>query len=345
MIARCARCQGTFTTDRFGLQTCPHCGSELLLSDPNAPPPGAAPPQPPAEPPAGGAEPPPGPPPSAPPPSSSGAGALPPPPPPPPGGYGPPPGGWPPPPGPGGWSGGGRPPGAPPVPELPSPFAERATRGWIAGFFETWKLVATQPQEFFRRVRIDQTGSAILFGVIASTVGNAVAALYNFLSGQQAATAMQEVLSRMSEEQASFMRAYLELMSGKIVLAQVVVSPLLTVAAMYVGSAILHLLLMLFRGANRPFDATLTAVAHANGLNLLLAVPGCGGLLAGVWGLVVLVIGLGEVQRCGTGKAAAAVLAPVALLCVCCCGALGLTVPAFLKALPEAAKQGQTTTL
>ena len=26
MLARCARCQGTFTTDRFGRQTCPHCG-------------------------------------------------------------------------------------------------------------------------------------------------------------------------------------------------------------------------------------------------------------------------------------------------------------------------------
>ncbi|HEX9051556.1 MAG TPA: YIP1 family protein, partial [Anaeromyxobacter sp.] len=73
MIARCARCQGTFTTDRFGRQICPHCGSELLLADPNAPAPGPQQPAPPegaqpeaAQPPAG-AEPPGTPPPPAPP--------------------------------------------------------------------------------------------------------------------------------------------------------------------------------------------------------------------------------------------------------------------------------------
>jgi hypothetical protein len=329
MIARCARCQGTFTTDRFGLQTCPHCGSDLLLSDPNAPPgagaPQAAPPPPPEQPP------------QPPPPTS---GALPPPPPPPPAGFGPPPGGWPPPPGGGGW--GGPPPGGG-EPELPSPFAERAQRGFFAAFFETWKLVATQPQQFFRRVRIDQTWTAILFGLIASTAGNAVTALYNYLSGQQALVAMQELMEKMPAEQARFMRMYMELMSGSMTLAQVVLAPILTLVFMYVGAAILHLLLMLFRGAKRPFDATLTVVAYANGLNLLLAVPGCGGILAGVWGLVVLIIGLGEAQRCGQGRAAAAVLTPAVLVCVCCCAAIGLTAPALLKGL-EAAGQGTQTT-
>lgn len=331
MIARCARCQGTFTTDRFGLQTCPHCGSELLLADPGAPPgagqgqaqggppPGGQPPQPPQPPP-------PGPPhvPGAP------AGGFPPawPPgaPPPPGGFGP------------------YPPGGGPGFEIPSPFAERKQRGFFGAFFETWKLVATQPQQFFGRVRIDQTGSAILFGVIASTVGNAVAGLYNWLSGQQALVAMQSIIEKMPDEQARFMRMYAGFFTGGMTIAQVVLSPLLTLIFMYLGSGILHLLLMLFRGAKRPFDATLTVVAYANGLNLLLAVPGCGGLLAAVWGLVVLIIGLGEIQRCGTGKAAAAVLTPAVLLCVCCCAAIGLSFPAFMKGIEGAAQQGNQTT-
>jgi hypothetical protein len=205
--------------------------------------------------------------------------------------------------------------------------------------------VATQPQQFFRRVRIDQTGTAILFGLIASVAGTVVAGLYNYLSGQQAVAAMQQLMEKMPDEQARFMRTYLELFSGGAALAQLVISPVVTLVFMYVGAAILHLLLMLFRGSKRPFDATLTAVAYANGLNLLLAVPGCGGLLALVWGLVVLIVGLGEIQRCGSGKAAAAVLAPVALVCVCCCGVLGLGAPAFLEGLGEAAKQGKTVDL
>lgn len=344
MLARCARCQGTFATDRFGHQTCPHCGSELLLSDPNAPP-GASPPEPPAPPPP--AEPPA--PSSAPPTAEAprgwqgGAGALPPPPPPPPGGYaGPPPGGWAPPPPGGGWGGYPPPPGPGPE-EAPAPFAERDRLGFFAAFFETWKLVATQPAAFFRRVRIDQTWTAILFGVIASTVGNAVQAVYTHFSGAQAQAAMAGWLENMPEEQARIVRMYLESMTGGFTLIQVLAAPLLALLFTYVWAGVLHLLLMLLRGANRGFDATLTVVAYANGLNLLLAIPGCGGLLALVWGLVVLVIGLGEIQRCGPGKAAIAVFAPAILACVCCCGALGI--PAFMKGVEEAGRQVQTTRL
>lgn len=228
--------------------------------------------------------------------------------------------------------------------ELPSPFAERKQRGFFAAFFETWKLVATQPEQFFRRVRIDQTGSAILFGVIASTVGNMVAALYSSLSSQQALLAMQGIAEKLPADQARFMRMYMGLLSGGMTLAQVVLSPILTLVFMYVGAGILHLLLALFRGAKRPFDATLTVVAYANGLGLLLAVPVCGGILALVWSLVVLIIGLGETQRCGSGKAAAAVLAPMALACVCACAVIGISAPALLKGLEGAANQGTTQT-
>ena len=144
------------------------------------------------------------------------------------------------------------------------------------------------------------------------------------------------------EEQARIVRLYAEALTGGAVLVQVVLAPLVTFILIYVAAAIVHLLLMLFRGAPRGFDATLTAVAHASGLLLLLAVPGCGSLLALVWGLVSLVVGLGAIQRCGAGKAAAAVLAPFALVCVCCFGAIGLTLPAFLKGAQDAAKNVQT---
>jgi hypothetical protein len=348
MIARCARCQGTFTTERYGRQTCPHCSAELILPDPAAPAETAAGGEPPRGPEAA-APPPPAPP--APPPGQEPPGAR-------PGAYGAPPGGWPPPPPGGGW--GPPPPGAgwgppppgggwgppPPAPgELPTPFAERGRLGFFAAFFATWKLVATQPQQFFARVRIDQTGSAILFAVIASTVGNLASSIYAYFSGQQALVAMQQVVQNLPPEQGRIIRAYAEAMSGGAIVAQVVLSPLLTLIFIYLGAAVLHLLLMLFRGANRGFDATLTTVAHVHGLLLLLAVPGCGALLAGVWALVATILGLGAIHRCGTGKSAAAVLAPAALVCVCCCGVLGFAVPAFLKGAQEATKHVPGTNL
>jgi hypothetical protein len=277
------------------------------------------------------------------PPPPSGAQAPPPAGGPAPGGYGPP-GGWGPP-APPGWGGYPPPPGPPHGPDLPSPFADRARLGFFAAFFETWKLVATQPQPFFARVRIDQPWTAILFGVIASTVGNVASSIYAFFSGQQAIVAMQQLVQKLPEDQAALVRVYMQAMSGGSLLAQVVLAPLITVILVFLAAAGVHLLLLLFRGANRGFDATLTTVGYASGLLLLLAVPGCGGLLALVWGLVSMIIGLGAIQRCGTGKSAAAVLAPAALLCVCCCGALGLSVPALLKGAQEAATQTQGTTL
>ena len=51
MLARCAFCQKTFDTDRFGVQPCPHCGQQVHLADPSAPAP--AQPPPPVAPPAG----------------------------------------------------------------------------------------------------------------------------------------------------------------------------------------------------------------------------------------------------------------------------------------------------
>ncbi|MBK9519224.1 MAG: YIP1 family protein [Anaeromyxobacter sp.] len=393
MIARCARCQGTFTTDRFGVQTCPNCGSELHLADP-----AAAAGQPPAAPPAPAGPPPAGPPPAgaslpplgepawgAPPPPPSGpAGAveppsppvppaggwgLPPPPPfggpppgPPPGGWGgaPPPGsfGGAPPPGsfgappaygPPGGSGGfggyggpggyGPPPGGPPPGwELPAPFAERATRGFFPAFFETWKLVATRPADLFRRVRIDQSGSAVLFGVLAASVGSMAAATYGYFSAAGSLAAMQDLMANLPEEQTRFLQLFAQGVSGGATLAQIALAPLFALLGIYLTAGVLHLLLLLFKAAPRGFDATLTVVGYATGLQLLLAVPGCGGLLALVWYLVALIIGLGEAQRCGPGKAAAAVFTPVLLGCLCCCGVAGVSGAGLLEALKQGTK-------
>ena len=149
------------------------------------------------------------------------------------------------------------------------------------------------------------------------------------------------------EDQARFFKWYMETIGAALsprgILAQLVLAPVFAFVAIYVGAAIVHLCLLLLKASRRGFDATLTAVAYTAGLSLLFAVPACGSLVAGVWALVALVIGLGAIQRCGTGKAAAAVLAPFALVCVCCCGILGASIPAILKGA-AAAKGGLPTT-
>jgi len=313
MLARCARCQNNFTTDRYGLQKCPHCGSDLMLADPNGPPPTA-----PAAP--GGS-------PGALPPPPSNEAFPPPPPPPPGGGYGPPPGGFGPPPG-------GPPPG--PGGALPAPFAERQRLGFMNAFLETWKLVATKPQDFFGRVRVDQTGSAVLFGVIAASFGNLVAGLYAWAAGAQTMVAMQQMMEQMGPEQQQVLERLMPYLGGAGSLAQIVIAPIAAVIGIYLTAGVIHLLLMLFRGAGRGFDATLTVVGYGWGLQVLLAVPACGSIVALVWMLVVFVIGLAAAHRCGQGKAAAAVLLPLFLACCCCGGSIAMAGAALVKAFTGA---------
>jgi hypothetical protein len=323
MLARCARCQGTFTTEKFGLQTCPHCGSELMLADPSG---GSA--QPAASPPAA--------PPPPPPPPAAGAG-LPPPIPP----HVPPMGSAPPPPPPAGW-GPLHPPPAPNLGELASPFAERSTRGFFSSFFETFKLVGTQPADFFRRVRIDQTGAALLFGVIGSTVGNWASLLFGALTRAATIGQLQARMSELPPEAARFLEQFASTIQGltspAATAVQMLIAPLLSLISIYIVAGVIHLLLMLFKGAGRGFDATLTVVAYASGLYLVMAIPQCGGLIALVWYLAVLIIGLGEAQRCGPGKAALAVFTPAILLCLCCCGLAAIGGAGAWSAFQQAAE-------
>ena len=295
MRARCFRCQETFDTDRFGTQTCPHCGAEVYLPDPNAPAPGAAAPQPPQ-------------PPSLPPIVAGGPG------------WGAPPPGWSPPPSPPpGW--GPVPPGAvPPPAQQPAPFAERRRRGFLASYVQTWKLAAVDPIRFFRQVRVDDAGSAVLFGAIAVTIGNWVALVLSYLSANATMSFVAQLTRRMHGRVDTL--PLLEAVGGltlKSLVAQVIATPIMAVVGLYLTAGLFHLLLLVVRGAGRGFPATLTVVGYASGIMLLRALPVCGGLVALVWFIVAAVHGLSEAQRCGSGKAAFAVLGPLALLCLCAC--------------------------
>jgi hypothetical protein len=213
------------------------------------------------------------------------------------------------------------------VPELPAPFADRAQRGPVGAFFETWKLVATTPGDFFRRVRIDQPGAALLFGVIAFTVGRWIQSVLAYLASARSIAQVRASFGKIPPPLQELFRNAMREPTPRDLVLEIVAAPLIAIAFIYLSAGVFHLLLLLFRGASRGFTSTLTAVAYSTGLFLLLAVPGCGLLVAAVWFLVAVITGLGESQRCGTGKAAAAVLLPVGLVCLI--GCLGLLGAAF----------------
>jgi hypothetical protein len=219
---------------------------------------------------------------------------------------------------------------------VPAPFAERGRLGFLASFFATWRLAALEPATFFRRVRIDQTRSAILFAMIATTIGSWASAIWNHLTSLGSAAQFEESLARLPPEMAEVfeaLRPFIRDPTATSLAVQLVLTPLFAIVALYVSAGILHLFLMLFRGAQRGFAATLTVVAYASAVNLLLIVPFCGSIAAIIWWIVIVIAGLEGAQRCGTGRAAAATLAPALLFCLCCCGLGAIGFGAAFRAL------------
>ena len=91
-------------------------------------------------------------------------------------------------------------------------------------------------------------------------------------------------------------------------------SPIWLMLGLFIATGIVHLFLLLVRGAKHGFGASLRVFCFSAGPQLLSVVPYLGPAVGSVWSLVITVIGLRETHETTTGKALAAVLIPVALL-------------------------------
>jgi len=98
--------------------------------------------------------------------------------------------------------------------------------------------------------------------------------------------------------------------------------PFLIIAVLFLWSGVLHALLLMVKGATNGFEATFRAVSYSYGANLLLLMPFCGGIIASLWVMVMVIIGLKEAHGTTGGKASFVVLFPLLL----CCAAVVLTV-------------------
>jgi hypothetical protein len=96
-----------------------------------------------------------------------------------------------------------------------------------------------------------------------------------------------------------------------------VLTPLVTLIALFIWSALVHLSLTLLGGANRGFAATLRVLCYAETVELAAVVPGLGGLIALIWRLILETVGLAEAHKTDGWRAALAVIIPLCLCCIC----------------------------
>jgi hypothetical protein len=187
------------------------------------------------------------------------------------------------------------------------PWDERHSKGLFQGFIETLQMVLTRPSEAFTAMqREGGLGEPLLYAIIGGSFGLIFYFIY------QLAFQSLGVFANRPNPLAHLIGAGI----GGVIL--IIFVPVLVAIGVFVNAAILHVCLMIVGGAKQPFETTFRVICFASGSVFpLMVVPLCGGLIAGIWDLVLRCIGLARAHETDTGRAVLAILLPVI---VCCCG-------------------------
>jgi hypothetical protein len=223
--------------------------------------------------------------------------------------------------------------GPPALPPSGEPAWERREEGGaVIALFETVRAVLLEPAATFSRMNpAGGYGPPLLFCIILQMVGLVAIEAYN---GVLRALVLPRLV--LSEETAAVFTSMLGTTYESLM--WIVIAPVFLVVAVFFGTALTHVCLMIVGGAKRPFEATFRVYSYVLGaVALFNLIPCCGWCVGFVWGIVAEIIGLAEVHQIGRGRAAVAVLLPILL----CCGLLAAMalagwlayVPAFLEML------------
>ncbi len=218
---------------------------------------------------------------------------------------------------------GAPPPPIPPVTEPPLPW-EQPGYPFLEALYETAKLFVTVPTQAFRRMSITaDLGRPLLYAILLGWIG--------VIAGQLYSIALRGVTANLLPFQSAEGLA----MGTGVSIAVMVLAPVFILLGIFIWSAIVHLFLMMVGGANSGFGATVRVMSYATTAQLAQIVPLCGGIVGGVWAIVLEIIGLAQAHRTTTGKAAVAVLLPIALCCVCVAIIVALFGAAIMAAVSQ----------
>jgi hypothetical protein len=192
----------------------------------------------------------------------------------------------------------------------PPPHVSRGGPPWeaqgysIESFLATARQALLEPSAFYANMRREGgLGAPLVYGILGFALGLVMSAVVQtWISTIPMVAVPREMES---------------LIGGMaFVLAVIALSPFLALFALFVSSAIYHVMLLLLGGA-RTFETTFRVVSYSAGSTGLIAmVPFCGGFVSGIWQIVTAIIGLARAHEISTGKAAAAVLLPAVICCV-----------------------------
>ncbi|MDO9695284.1 MAG: YIP1 family protein [Candidatus Latescibacteria bacterium] len=194
------------------------------------------------------------------------------------------------------------------------PWEDGARFSRLSGFFETIRKAMTAPGAFFtdHPVRRGLTGP-VSFAVILGTLTSLIGWVWSKLFDRTLMDLLEQIdgFDPPSAAEAA--------LTGFFETAGVLASPLLALIGLFIQAGIIHLAVLVLVRNGRGFEATLRACAYGGAAMILTLIPMCGNGVGSVWALVLTIIGIQRLHRCGGGTATLIVLLPLLL----CCGACG----------------------
>lgn len=185
----------------------------------------------------------------------------------------------------------------PSSPTAEFPWPPRADDSVINALATTWKQSVFQPADFFRRMpREFDFGWVLGYYLIVGVVAGGISLFWRMLLGPS----LFERLAPAS------MRA-----AGGNPIVDFLLSPLFLLLGLFIATAVVHVCLLVLRGAKHGFGTSLRVFCYSAGPQLFCIVPFVGAAVGGIWSLVVTVIGLREAHETSTGKAVTSILLPL----------------------------------
>ena len=181
-----------------------------------------------------------------------------------------------------------------PTPEFPWP--PREDESVLTALATTWQESVFHPTDFFRRMpREFDFGWVLGYYLIVGVVAAGIGLFWGMVLGPS-------LMERLWPDNA---------LQPANPIVDFLLSPLFMLMGLFIGAAVIHLFLLVLRGAGHGFGTTLRVFCFSAGPFLFEVIPFLGSPIGGIWSLVMTVIGLREAHETSTGKAVAAVLIPM----------------------------------
>jgi hypothetical protein len=174
----------------------------------------------------------------------------------------------------------------------PVPWDRRAELGTWQAFWQTFKEAMMKPDDFFARASHGLTTDPPL--------------LYAMICGWLGQLGMSVIRLAMKEQ-------------PLVVLFGFAGVPIGVLLSVYVGGGIAHLFARMF-GGQGSYAATARNWGFCHSPGALGLVPFLGAMVGGIWAIVLEVYAVKHAHKLTGGKAAAAVLLPLGIILILCCG-------------------------